>query len=113
MLMFILQGIMMLVLISMGSSPLLLAVAAAWVGFNFGGNFSLFPSVTADYFGTKNIGMNYALVFTSYGVAGIIGPILAGSVFDMTGSYLWAFVPAGIACLVAAGLVLLVRNPEK
>ncbi|MBN2101839.1 MAG: OFA family MFS transporter [Candidatus Aenigmarchaeota archaeon] len=111
-LMFVLQGIMMLVLISMGSSPFLLAIAAAWVGFNFGGNFSLFPSVTADYFGTKNMGMNYALVFTSYGVAGILGPILAGSVFDMTGSYLWAFIPAGIACLVAAGISLLVKKPN-
>ncbi len=111
-LMFILQGLMMLVLISMGSSPLLLAIAAAWVGFNFGGNFSLFPSATADYFGTKNIGINYGLVFTSYGVAGIIGPVLAGSVFDMTGSYLWAFIPAGIACLVAAGIALILRKPK-
>ncbi len=111
MIMFILQGTMMLVLISMGSSSILLAVAAAWVGFNFGGNFSLFPSVTADFFGTKNMGMNYGLVFTSYGVAGIIGPVLAGSVFDMTGSYLWAFIPAGIACLVAAGMTLLVKKP--
>ena len=111
MLMFILQGTMMLVLISMATSPLLLTIAAAWVGFNFGGNFSLFPSVTADYFGTKNMGMNYGLVFTSYGVAGIIGPVLAGSVFDMTGSYLWAFIPAGMACLIAAGLSLLVKKP--
>ena len=103
-LMFLLQGIMMLILVNMGSTALLLGAAAAFVGFNFGGNFALFPSATADFFGTKNIGVNYALVFTSYGVAGIVGPILGGRAFDLTGSYLYAFIPAGIACLIAAVL---------
>ncbi|MBN2518022.1 MAG: OFA family MFS transporter [Candidatus Altiarchaeota archaeon] len=111
-LMFALQGVMMLILMSMGSGELTLAVAAAWIGFNFGGNFALFPSATADYFGTKNLGINYGLVFTSYGVAGIIGPILGGQVFDLTGSYLWAFIPAGVMCLVAAGLAFLLKSPQ-
>ncbi len=112
-LMFLLQGAMMLYLMNMGSSALLLAVAAAWIGFNFGGNFALFPSATADYFGTKNIGVNYGLVFTSYGVAGIVGPVLCGRVFDLTGSYLWAFIPAGIACLLAALIALVTKAPKK
>ncbi len=111
-LMFLLQGIMMLALINMGSTELTLSVAAAWVGFNFGGNLALFPAMTADLFGTKNVGMNYGLMFTAYGVAGIIGPILAGSVFDLTGSYMWAFIPAGIACLIAAGISLGLKSPR-
>ena len=110
--MFVLQGVMMLFLMQMGGSELTLAAAAAWVGFNFGGNFALFPSATADYFGTKNLGMNYGLVFTSYGVAGIVGPLLGGMVFDMTGSYLWAFMPAGVLCLFAACLAFLLRPPK-
>lgn len=111
-LMFLLQGIMMLALIEMGSTEITLSIAAAWVGFNFGGNLALFPSTTADFFGTKNVGMNYGLMFTAYGVAGIAGPVLAGSVFDMTGSYLWAFIPAGIACLVAAGISYGLKSPH-
>jgi OFA family oxalate/formate antiporter-like MFS transporter len=111
-LMFLLQGAMMLYLINMGATEFKLTVAAAWVGFNFGGNFALFPSATADFFGTRNVGMNYGFVFTSYGVAGIVGPILGGSVFDMTGSYLWAFIPAGAACLIAAVISLTLRKPE-
>ncbi|MFH1126063.1 MAG: OFA family MFS transporter [Candidatus Altiarchaeota archaeon] len=111
-LMYLLQGAMMLALIKIGSSELLLAIAAAWVGFNFGGNFALFPSATADYFGTKNMGVNYGLVFTSYGIGGIAGPILAGSVYDATGSYLWAFIPAGIVCLMAALISLLLKHPH-
>ena len=97
----------------MGSTALLLGIAAALVGFNFGGNFALFPSTTADFFGTKNIGVNYAFVFTAYGVAGIIGPILGGRVFDVTGSYLWAFIPAGAVCLIAAGLSFFTKHPHK
>ena len=111
-LMFLLQGIMMIALIKMGATALLLGIAAAWVGFNFGGNFALFPSTTADFFGTKNLGMNYGFVFTSYGVAGIVGPILGGKVFDLTGSYLYAFIPAGVVCLIAAGLALMTKKPE-
>ena len=110
--MFLLQGVMMLGLIKMASSEMLLTVAAAWVGFNFGGNFALFTSTTADFFGTKHVGVNYGLVFTSYGVAGILGPILGGSVYDMTGSYLWAFIPAGIACILAAIISVSLKKPE-
>ena len=41
-------------------------------------SFALFPAITADYFGNKEVGRNYGWVFTSYGVAGIMGPLLAG-----------------------------------
>jgi len=112
-LMFLLQGVMMLILSEMGSTELTLSIAAAWIGFNFGGNLALFPTTTADFFGTKNVGLNYALLFTAYGVAGIAGPILAGSVYDMTGSYLWAFIPSGVACLIAAGISLGLRPPLR
>jgi len=101
-LMFVSQCIIMLILPKFGSSVLLLTVASAWIGFNFGGNFALFPSATADFFGTKFVGVNYGLVFTSYGIAGIVGPIFGGKVFDLTGSYLTAFITAGILCLIAA-----------
>ncbi|SES89927.1 MFS transporter, OFA family, oxalate/formate antiporter [Nitrosomonas marina] len=112
MLMFLLQGVMMLALIKMGSNEMTLSIAAAWVGFNFGGNLALFPATTADFFGTRHVGINYGLMFTAYGVAGIAGPILAGSVFDMTGSYLWAFIPAGVACFAAAGISLGLKPPQ-
>ncbi|PTN11124.1 L-lactate MFS transporter [Nitrosomonas aestuarii] len=111
-LMFLLQGVMMFALIEMGSTELTLSVAAAWVGFNFGGNLALFPTTTADFFGTTHVGINYGFMFTAYGVAGIAGPILAGGVFDLTGSYLWAFVPSGIACLIAAGISLGLKSPR-
>ncbi|MHB9030759.1 MAG: L-lactate MFS transporter, partial [Candidatus Latescibacterota bacterium] len=109
----IIQGGLLLSLYSMGNSPLLLAVYASAIGFNFGGNFALMPTGCAVLFGTKNIGSNYPFLFTAYGIAGIVGPMLGGFVRDTTGSYLWAFIPAGIACLVGAVLAFSLRPSPR
>ena len=58
MLMYLGQGLAFMMLAGI-HSHLAVFIASAWVGLNFGGNFALFPSATADYFGTKNLGMNY------------------------------------------------------
>ena len=76
------QGVMMLVFYWMGGSQYLLYLGAAIIGFNYGGSFSLFPTMTADLFGTKNVGLNYGWVFTAYGVGGIFGPVMAGYIRD-------------------------------
>jgi len=101
MLMFLAQGMAFMILVSI-KSPLGIVLASAWVGLNFGGIFSMFPSATSDYFGLKNYGANYALIFTAYGVAGIMGPIVGGVIRDQTQEYILALVFAGILCFVAA-----------
>lgn len=105
--MFLAQGMAFMLLVSV-QSPWAVFLASAWVGLNFGGNFALFPSATADYFGTKNFGMNYGWVFTAYGVAGILGPVVGGVLFDVTRAYIMAFVFAGILCFVAAACSVVV-----
>ncbi|MCB0585150.1 MAG: MFS transporter, partial [Phaeodactylibacter sp.] len=93
-------------------------VAASVVGFNFGGNFALFPAITADFFGNKSVGANYGWMFTAYGVAGIAGPQLAGVFKDAAeGSadpqvWMAPFIVAGIACLAGAAVMWLTRPPE-
>jgi len=107
-----LQALMMFVLMKMGSSPLTLAIAGCWIGFNFGGNFALFPLLTAENFGARNLGANYGAVFTSYGVGGILGPVMAGKVWDAMGTFNTAFIIAGVAC-VAASLIAFALRPPK
>jgi OFA family oxalate/formate antiporter-like MFS transporter len=51
-----------------------LAIGLMVCGAAYGANFALFPAATAEYFGTKNLGMNYGAVFTAWGIAGVIGP---------------------------------------
>jgi len=107
-LMSLIQGVMMIAFYFVGSSELGLCLGAAVVGFNFGGNFALFPAATADFFGNKIVGVNYPWVFLAYGVGGVIGPILGGAMGDAK-IWIWAFIPAGIACLIAAGVTLLLK----
>jgi OFA family oxalate/formate antiporter-like MFS transporter len=109
--MFTLQGLMMIAFFFVGGSEYLLYLSAAVIGFNFGGNFALFPSATADFFGNKSVGLNYGWVFLSYGFGGIIGPMLGGIMGDME-YWMWAFIPAGVACLIAAGIALMLKPPK-
>ena len=109
-LMTFLQGLLMLTFFYVGTTPLLLTLYACAIGFNFGGNFALFPVSCAELFGTRNIGSNYPFVFTAYGIGGIIGPMLGGFVRDSTGNLLLAFIPAGIACLLGSVLALTIRR---
>jgi len=105
------QGIMMLLFYYMGGTPSLLYLGAAIIGFNFGGNFSLFPTATADFFGPQHVGQNYGWMFTAYGVGGIVGPIMAGSFRD-SGTWLPAFMISGVLCLVAAVIALISKPPK-
>ena len=101
-LMFIAQRLAFMMLVG-AQTHFAIFLASAWVGLNFGGNFALFPAATANYFGSKNLGVNYGLMFSAYGVAGIMGPVVGGVLFDATGQYLMAFVFAGVLCFIAAG----------
>jgi MFS family permease len=74
-------------------------IGSAFVGFNYGACLALFPATTADYWGTKNLGLNYGILFTSWGLGGVFGPVLAGKIADATGAYTMAYY-------IAAGLLL-------
>jgi OFA family oxalate/formate antiporter-like MFS transporter len=85
---------------------------AALIGFNFGGNFALFPAITTDTFGHKFFGQNYGYVFLGYGVGGTIGPMLGGYLGDM-GNFLLAFIITGALNLVAAAIISTAKIPSK
>lgn len=115
----LLQGIIMLLLYRLGSTTATFIVAAAIIGFNFGGNFALFPAATADFFGNKTVGKNYGFVFFAYGIAGIAGPQIAGLFKDAAegaetpSAWLTPFIIAGVACIAGAIVILLAKPPKK
>lgn len=102
------QGVIVLLFTFMAGNVFLLYLGATLIGFNFGGNFALFPTITADTFGAKSVGQNYPLVFIAYGVGGIFGPILGGRLGDL-GNFPLAFTICGILCIVGAILVSFVK----
>jgi len=76
----------------------------------FGGFFAIFPSITADLFGAKNLSMNYGILFTSYGAAAFVGPRLAARVKEVNnGDYTVAFVTAALLCAVAVAFTVFAR----
>ncbi len=83
------------------------AVGAAIVGFSYGACLSLFPATTADQWGTKNMGLNYGVMFTAWGFGGVFGGTLAGKIADATGSYAGAYNIAGLLLIFAFFLAML------
>lgn len=106
------QGVIVFLFTLMAGNEVLLYLGATLIGFNFGGNFSLFPTITADIFGTKNVGENYPFVFLAYGAGGILMPSLGGMLGDM-GNFQLAFSICGFLCLVGMVLTILVKPVHR
>ena len=102
------QGAFVILFQWMAGAQATLYIFAVLIGFNYGGLFSLFPTITADIFGNKNFGQNYGWVFLAYAIGGIIFPILGGKLGDM-GNFPLAFTICGILCFVAVLTILLVK----
>ncbi len=129
--MFVICGTLMLALDWMRAYPLYL-FSVCVVALCFGGYLALYPAVTADFYGTKHIGVNYGCMFTAYGAGGLFGPFLAAWLMRIAktveyeatntqgelvtrafevGDYRIAFLLSGAACLAAAVLMLAVKAP--
>lgn len=95
----------------MAGDVALLYIGAALIGFNFGGNFALFPTLVADIFGSDRVGQNYPVLFLAYGAGGTIMPILGGLLGD-TGNFPMAFSICAGACLLGTGAAAIVLTPD-
>jgi OFA family oxalate/formate antiporter-like MFS transporter len=88
----------------------LLFVVVGVAYWQYGGGLSLLPAMTADFFGSKNLGFNYGLVFVGWGLAFFV-PQLAGYIKDLTGGLDNAFYLSGALLLAAVVVSRLVRRP--
>ncbi len=107
----------------------LFIIGTGLIGFCFGGFLALYPAVTADFYGTKNVGANYGIMFTAYGAGGLLGPWLQArlvekgltigilkegaqaATFDII-NYKTAFIVSGIMCAMAVLFKLLTKAPK-
>jgi len=111
-LMFSIQAILLLLYFTTNVNDLYFLIMTCVIYFCFGGNFSLFPTATADLFGMKNLGPNYGMVFTAYGIAGFLGATMTLPIVAAFGSYLTLFIVMGIMSLGAALLAYLINPPN-
>lgn len=115
--MLLFQAVLMAVCIpvvgSENTSAFALVLLATFIGFNYGTNLSLFPSFAKDLWGLRNFGINYGLLFTSWGVGGFVMSRLSQMLMAATGTFTFSFVIASVLLVVGAGLTLtLSREPR-
>lgn len=89
---------------SSGVSLLIYFTTFALLWFTFGGWLAIAPAATSTYFGVKNIGSNYGIVFTAYGVGAIVGPQAASYIYATTGSYSLVFTTTAVLAVI--GLIV-------
>ena len=95
-----------------GIPPAILVLVASLIGFNYGANLSLFPSYTKDLWGLKSFGMNYGILFTAWGVGGLVLPRLQQTLTSHSGgSYQSSFITAGVLLLAGAALTSRINPP--
>ncbi len=85
---------------------LALAVFALAFGLFYGGFVALIPAFTADLFGLRAMSAVLGVLYTSVAAGTLLGPTLAGWVFDVTGSYTWPIAICALGCVLAAGIIL-------
>ena len=112
-LMFITQAILLFIYFTTNINEIYFLILTCAIFFCFGGNFSLFPTATSDLFGSKNLGPNYGIVFTAYGLAGFMGATMVNSFVILFGGYLVLFIVMGLMSLGSAALAYLIKPPSR
>ena len=114
---FIFQAILLFLLSQANGDSILatgpaLIIITALIGANYGSNLALFPSFTKDFYGLKNFGINYGLVFTAWGFGGFLLSRAAGMLYDKFQTFNYAYFGSAALLIVAAIMVLFIRPPQ-
>jgi OFA family oxalate/formate antiporter-like MFS transporter len=108
---FLLQAVNMCLFAQYTTQETLIA-GTAFTGLCYGTIFTLMPAAMADYFGLKNLGVNYGFLFTAFGIAGSTGSLLGGRVKDLCGSYANAYYILAGMLAVSVVLAFVTRPPR-
>ena len=96
-----------LVVAAMASHGVVLMVAVAGIAFTYGALIAIYPLAVAQRFGQDGYSQAYGRVFTAWGTAGLVGPVGAGHLFEVTGSYR---IPMFLAAAAAIGSAVVARQ---
>ena len=108
---FLLQALVLAGVVTLGHvSTTWFIITMALVFFTWGEVYSLFPSICADWFGSKNVSSNYGFLYAAKGVASIVGGGLAAALYEKTGSWNYGFYACSALALITAIMALGLRK---
>jgi MFS transporter, OFA family, oxalate/formate antiporter len=107
---FLIQALALLSVLRFGrNSPIGFIICLAIVFFTWGEIYSIFPAVSADFFGGRNASSNYSLLYSSKGMSAILAGWLAARMFEKSGTWTVVFYGSAtlafLAALMAVGLI--------
>lgn len=110
MIMFLFSGAGLICLYFTSTLPFFM-IGICLIAASYGGVFGLFPSITADNFGIRNLSMNYGVVMTALSIGAFIGPQIAAFAVEKSGgSYNLAFIITLGINIIAIALVFAVKR---
>ncbi|MEI6551136.1 MAG: MCT family MFS transporter [Betaproteobacteria bacterium] len=93
--------------------PWVFAVFALWFGLSYGSIVSLLPAICMDLFGGRAVSAIIGTLYTGAALGNLLGPVLAGQVFDMTQSYtLVIWITLGISALATYSCWRILKYPK-
>ena len=87
--------------------------AAAIFGLSYGGITALSPAIVGDFFGRLSVGAIAGFIFAVAGAPAAFGPLIAGHVYTITGSYNFAFLFSAALNVIAFALLILLKKPHR
>ncbi len=101
------------VLNSSEASAVMVVLLATFIGFNYGANLSLFPSMAKDKWGLKSFGINYGILFTAWGVGGFVMSRMCQMLLASTGNYTAALITRRNPALRQCGVLMMIASDTE
>lgn len=106
--MFAITAVSMLIMSMVALNYFLFFACLAGIAFTYGGFLAVFPTLTGEFYGSKNVGANYGIVYQAYGIAALVGPIIVASL----GGLKPTFMVAAILAIIGGAMTFMVKTPS-
>ncbi|WP_053957648.1 L-lactate MFS transporter [Inediibacterium massiliense] len=103
--MFIITSVCMIMMSFIPLNFILFFIFISGIAFCFGGFLSVFPTITSDFYGIKNFGANYGIMYQAYGLAALAGPFIIQS----SGGLKPTFIISSILSIIGGCITFMVK----
>lgn len=83
------------------------------IGVGFGSNLSVMPTAFANFFGMEHYPKIIGVALPLLSIFSGFVPVIAGMVFDATGSYNPMYIIAAVICFIGTIMTLMIRYPKE